>query len=152
MQQQTAGPVQLLAKYHEEWKCIWKAGNQPDLGADQAALEALDAYAEEQIESWQPVSAEEVRKASLSFRTRTCKPASSHPRHVGLLRGDDAHRATAAMYNLIEKAGMFPVAERGMCTVLYQKVSKDGEMKNGVRPIANVRGVYRVWGGLGRSY
>ena len=71
LQQQTAGPVQLLKKYHGEWKGIWKAGEKPDLGAEQAALEALDAYAEEQSESWQPVNADDVRKASLSFRTRT---------------------------------------------------------------------------------
>ena len=47
LQQQTAGPVQLLQKYHKEWKGIWKAINLPDPGADQAAMEALGAYADE---------------------------------------------------------------------------------------------------------
>ena len=118
-----------------------------DVQEELSIINELDNYVLQNRDQWTAVQPDQVRKAALSFRVRTCQPGSSHPRHIGILRGAEAHKATASLYNIIEHTGVFPRAERAMCTLLYQKVAKYGQSKKGVRPIANCRGLLPcVWG------
>ena len=81
---------------------------------------------------------QQVRRASLSFKSNTCDIGGLHPRHVALL-SDDAITMHISILHFAEAIGFMPAQAAQLVVVLIPKT--DG----GARPIGLFQAVFRIW-------
>ena len=126
-------PAEAVDSLLEEWKKVW------------GEVKPIEAVPDAAVDRWlPPLTAEQVRKASLTFPQNTAFSADHwHPRTFSQL-GHEALALLARLMNMMERVGAPPL----QLLILVFLAKPDG----GVRPIGLLSGLIRVWGRARRMH
>eukprot|EP00973_Karenia_brevis_P040962 5667464-Karenia_brevis.AAC.1 len=112
----------VLLQDGHEWIEYWQATDEPEeLDEDSWWEDLPDA-------DLPPLDACILRRASLSFKSKTIRPDGWHPRHFGLL-SDEALQALAEIMMFMERSGKHPTKQQSLLVNLISKPA------GGARPI-----------------